>query len=76
MSLETKAKVYNFIVFALLYLIVRYVAGSFLDFNRYVLMFGAAITAHFLAPKFSAINTKNGEKIMMKWIFIKEIKEL
>lgn len=36
----------------------------------------AAILASVLSPKFAVTRTKEGEKLFMKWIFIKGIKEL
>jgi hypothetical protein len=36
----------------------------------------AFIVGTILAPKFQAIKTQEGEKIFMKWIFIKGIKQL
>lgn len=76
MKPKTKATLYNFIGFAILYFIFRFAIDSFIELNRYVLAFGAAILATIFAPKFSPLKTEKGEKIMMKWIFIKEIKEL
>ncbi len=47
-----------------------------LSLNTLVLAFIAAVAASLLAPKFSAVKTKSGEKLMMKWIFIKGFREL
>jgi hypothetical protein len=35
----------------------------------------AAMMATLLAPKFQAIRTGEGEKLFMKWLFIKGFKE-
>lgn len=50
--------------------------GMFLSINTLVLAFIAAVAASVMAPKFSAVKTKSGEKLMMKWIFIKGFREL
>jgi hypothetical protein len=36
----------------------------------------AFVIGTLLAPKFQVIATKDGEKMFMKWIFIKGIKEI
>lgn len=50
--------------------------GMLLSLNTLVLAFMAAVAASVLAPKFSAVKTRSGEKLMMKWIFVKGFKEL
>jgi hypothetical protein len=34
------------------------------------------MVALLLAPKFQMVKTQNGEKIFMKWLFIKGVKEV
>ncbi|MDA9273321.1 hypothetical protein N9P83_03345 [Flavobacteriaceae bacterium] len=36
----------------------------------------AAIFANFLSPKFGVVETENGKKMMMKWIFVKGLREI
>jgi hypothetical protein len=36
----------------------------------------AFVVGTILAPKFQAVKTKDGEKLFMKWLFIKGIKEV
>jgi hypothetical protein len=36
----------------------------------------AFIVSTLISPKFQAVKTKDGEKLFMKWIFIKGIKEI
>jgi hypothetical protein len=36
----------------------------------------AFIVSTLLAPKFQAVKTNDGEKLFMKWLFIKGIKEI
>tara|TARA_R110000868_G_scaffold222745_2_gene474604 strand:+ start:1129 stop:1359 length:231 start_codon:yes stop_codon:yes gene_type:complete len=71
-----KALFFNFLGFAILFVAGRLLLGMFLSLNTLVLAFIAAVAASFLAPKFSAVKTKSGEKLMMKWIFIKGFREL
>jgi len=71
-----KALLYNFIAFALLFIAVRLLLGYYLPINRIFLAVTSAIAANILAPKFGAIQTDDGEKILMKWIFIKGTREI
>ncbi len=71
-----KALLFNFIGFAVLFLIARLALGYFLPINRIFLAVTAAIIANVLAPKFGAIRGEDGEKILMKWIFMKGFREL
>jgi hypothetical protein len=36
----------------------------------------AFVIGTLLAPKFQSVKTKDGEKLFMKWIFMKGIKEI
>jgi len=70
------ALAYNFFAFALLFIAVRLVLGHYLPINRIFLAVTSAILANILAPKFGAIETDDGEKILMKWILIKGTREI
>lgn len=76
MTLKTKSIVYNFLGFALLFIIVRFVAATFTNLTGFWLPLTAAVAASILAPKFQVIKTHDGEKMYMKWLFIKGVKEL
>lgn len=76
MKLKCKTLFFNFICFAVLFLIARLALGYFLPINRIFLAVTAAILANVLAPKFGAIQTAKGEKIMVKWFFVKGLKEM
>ncbi|PHQ61824.1 MAG: hypothetical protein COC08_03360 [Maribacter sp.] len=71
-----KALVFNFIGFAVLFIIGRLVFGHFFSINRIFLALLAAIIATVFAPKFMVIKTDEREKLMMKWIFIKAPREI
>ena len=68
--------IYNFLGFAVLFLIFRFGLSLFLTIDTFYLALIAAIAASVLAPKFTVIKTERKEKILMKWIFIKGFKEL
>ncbi|HSD14060.1 MAG TPA: hypothetical protein VLB74_05390 [Flavobacterium sp.] len=76
MTLKTKSLVYNFLGFALLFMIVRFVAQAFTNLTGFWLPLTAAVAASILAPKFQVVKTSEGEKMFMKWLFIKGVKEI
>lgn len=76
MRLKHKALIFNFIAFAVLFIIGRLSFGYFLPINRIFLALMTAIIATILAPKFAVIQTDTGEKLVMKWIFIKGAREI
>lgn len=76
MSSKNKALLFNFLCFAVLFLIVRLLLGYFVPINRIFLSIISAVGATLLAPKFGSVKTEDGEKIMMKWIFLKGFRQL
>lgn len=76
MKPKIKALLYNFVCFAVLFLIARILLGYFLPINPIFMAVTAAIIANVLAPKFGVINVEGEEKMMVKWIFMKEIREI
>ncbi|PXX23020.1 hypothetical protein [Arenibacter sp. ARW7G5Y1] len=76
MKTKYKALIFNFLGFSILFVGGRLLIGMLLSLNTLALAFIAAVAASILAPKFSAVKTKSGEKLMMKWIFIKGFREL
>ncbi|GGW31365.1 hypothetical protein [Arenibacter certesii] len=76
MKPKYKAFIYNFLGFAILFVTVRLVLGMLLTIDTLILAIIAAVVASVLAPKFAAVKTSEGDKVMMKWIFLKGVREL
>ncbi|APA65377.1 hypothetical protein [Maribacter sp. 1_2014MBL_MicDiv] len=76
MKLKHKVLVFNFLAFAILFIVFRVVLYMTLTISSIYLSVIAAILASFLAPKFAVAKIKGVEKIVMKWIFIKGFKVL
>ncbi|MFT6839071.1 MAG: hypothetical protein ACJAUO_002585 [Sediminicola sp.] len=76
MKPKFKAFIFNFIGFAILFVAIRFALVFVLSSESIVLAIVAAILATVLAPKFAATKTKDGEKLFVKWLFIKGIKEI
>jgi len=76
MSKKNKSLLYNFICFALLFVLTRILIMRFTGLNGFWIPLTAFVVSTIIAPKFQSIATPDGEKIAMKWIFIKGIKYL
>lgn len=76
MSKKTKALLYQLISFAVLFIAARFLIAAYTNLQGYWIPVTAAVVATILAPQFQAIKTPDGEKLFMKWIFIKGIKEI
>ena len=76
MNKKVKSVLYNFLGFVVIYLPTLYLVDEFTHLNGLWIPMTAFMVALILAPKFQAIKTHNGEKIYMKWFFIKGVKEI
>lgn len=76
MKPKVKVFIYNFLGFALLFVLFRFGLGVSLQLDSFYLALIAAILASVLAPKFVVVKKDGMEKIFMKWIFIKGFKEI
>lgn len=76
MKPKYKVFIYNFLGFALLFVLFRFGLGVFLQLDSFYLALISAIAASILAPKFTVVKQDGIEKILMKWIFIKGFKEI
>lgn len=76
MDKKTKAMVYNLIGFAVLFLAIRYWVLNYTNLTGFWKPLTAAVIASLLAPKFQAVTTRDGEKLFVKALFIKGIKEI
>lgn len=76
MGNKTKAFIFQLLSFAILFFTVRYLVGTFTTIIGFWIPFTAFVVGTILAPKFQAVNTKDGEKLYMKWIFLKGIREI
>ncbi|WP_339665150.1 hypothetical protein [Maribacter arcticus] len=76
MKPKHKVLVFNFLGFAILFVLFRFGLSLFLQLDSFYMSLIAAIAASFLAPKFAVIKKEGVDKIVMKWIFLKGFKEL
>ncbi|OYQ42026.1 hypothetical protein CHU92_04130 [Flavobacterium cyanobacteriorum] len=76
MNKKTKAFIYNFLGFAFFFSIVYFFAARFTGLTGLWIPLTSAVVASLLTPKFQAITYMGEEKLFMKWLFIKGIKEI
>ena len=76
MSKSTKSFLYNFLGFAVIFFATRYIVGTYTNLTGFWIPGCAFAVGTLLAPKFQTIKTAEGEKLFMKWLFIKGFKEI
>lgn len=73
---QIQAFVYQLACFAVLFIAGRYAIATYTNLTGFWIPVTAFVIGTLVAPKFQAIRTKDGEKLYMKWIFIKRFKEI
>ena len=76
MTPQTKALLYNFVAFAILYIPLYFIIQHFTDLSGLWRPITAFVATTILSPKFQAIRTNDGMKIFMSWMFVKGVKEV
>lgn len=75
-KLQVRAFLYQLGCFAILFIGGRYIVAVYTGLTGLWIPMTAFIIATLISPKFQAVKTKDGEKLFMKWIFLKGIKEI
>lgn len=75
-KLQLRAFVYQLLCFAILFIGMRYLIDRYSNLTGLWVPFTAFVVGTLLSPKFQAVKTKDGERLFMKWIFMKGIKVL
>lgn len=74
MKTSTKAGIYVFLIFAIIYVIVRFsIQAIFVDINQMLLAVIAAVITVILTPQRRIVKKQSGEVIQLKWLFSKKI---
>ncbi|RCW93598.1 hypothetical protein [Winogradskyella arenosi] len=77
MKTSTKAGVYVFVIFAVIYVAVRFMLQFiFEDINSMVLAVASAVITVVLTPQRRIVKKQSGEEIQLKWLFSKKIMTL
>ena len=75
-KLQIRAFLYQLGCFAILFISARYLVEHYTNLTGFWIPLTAFVIGTLLAPKFQSVKTKDGEKLFMKWIFMKGIKEI
>jgi hypothetical protein len=73
-KLQVRAFLFQLGCFAILFTLFRYIVDQYTNLTGYWVPLTAFAVGTLLAPKFQAVKTKDGEKLFMKWIFIKGLR--
>ena len=73
---QVQAFVYQLASFAVLFIAARYLIAVYSSLTGIWIPLTAFVVGTLIAPKFQAVKTKDGEKLYMKWLFIKGFKEI
>lgn len=76
MGLQTKALLYQLCCFAVLFIAFRFLLDAYTNLQGYWIPITAFVIGTLLSPKFQAVKTRDGEKLFMKWLFIKGIRQI
>ena len=76
MDKKSKALIYNFLGFAIFFTIVYFLVVQFTDLQGLWIPLTSGVAASLLTPKFQAVKYMGEEKLFMKWMFIKGVKEI
>ncbi|CAM3631469.1 hypothetical protein FLGE108171_07195 [Flavobacterium gelidilacus] len=76
MSKKTKAFLFNLLGFTFFYIISYFVVMTFGVLQGLWIAATSFVISTLLAPKFQTVKTSEGEKLFMKWIFIKGLREI
>lgn len=75
-KLQTRAFIYQLISFTILFLMFRYLVATYTHLSGLFIPITAFVISTILAPKFQAIKTNSGEKLFMKLLFVKGVREI
>ena len=75
-KLQVRAFLYQLGCFIILFTGFRFFIYNLTSLTGLWVSFSAFVIGTILSPKFQAIKTKEGEKLFMKWLFLKGVREI
>ena len=76
MNKKVKSFLYNLICFAILFILFRFLLEKYTNLTGLMIPITAFVVGTLTAPKFQAVQTPDGEKIFMRWLFLKGVREV
>ena len=75
-KLQVRSFLYQLGCFAILFISLQFLIDKYTQLSGLWIPMTAFVVGTILAPKFQAVKTKDGEKLFMKWMFVKGIKDI
>ena len=75
-KLQVRSFLYQLGCFAILFISLQFLIDKYTQLSGLWIPMTAFVVGTILAPKFQAVKTKEGEKLFMKWMFVKGIKDI
>jgi hypothetical protein len=75
-KLQVRSFLYQLGCFAILFISLQFLIDKYTQLSGLWIPMTAFVVGTILAPKFQAVKTKDGEKLFMKWMFVKGVKDI
>ena len=75
-KLQLRAFFYQLLCFGILFVGFRYLIEKYSNLTGFWIPITAFVVGTLLSPQSQAVKTKDGEKLFMKWIFLKGFRQL
>ncbi len=75
-KLQVRAFLYQLGCFAILFISFQFLIDKYTQLSGLWIPMTAFVVGTIMAPKFQAVKTKDGEKLFMKWMFVKGVKDI
>jgi hypothetical protein len=76
MSNKVRAFLFNLISFVILFVAFLYIIQEYTKLTGIWVPVTAFVVMTLVGPKFQAVQTKDGEKLFVKWLFLKGVREI
>ena len=73
-KLQLRSFIYQIICFGILFVGLQFLIKTYTNLSGWFIPLTAFVVGTILSPQFQAVKTKDGEKLFMKWVFMKGIK--
>ena len=75
-KLQIRGLLYQLLCFGILFIGFRFLIEKYTNLTGIWISLTAFVVGTLLSPQFQAVKTNDGEKMFMKWIFMKGVKLL
>lgn len=73
-KLQLRAFLLQLLCFGILFIGFRFLIDKYTNLDGFWIPVTAFVVGTLLSPQFQAVKTNDGEKLFMKWIFMKGVK--